>query len=98
MRMETKQVASSNRSFWLGKLFSFVGIVPLGLYVVVHLYNNMRSFYGEESFNQHLTQSRSMPLIVPLTILVIWIPIAFHGIYGLFMMKKARPNVGRFPF
>jgi succinate dehydrogenase / fumarate reductase cytochrome b subunit len=98
MIMETNQVAPSNRSFWLGKLFSLAGLVPIGIYVIVHLYNNMRSLYGEESFNLHLAESRSYPLIVPITILVIWIPIVFHGIYGLFVMKKAKPNLIRFPF
>jgi succinate dehydrogenase / fumarate reductase cytochrome b subunit len=99
MTMETNQVASSsNRSFWFGKLFSLFGIVPLGLYVVMHLYSNLRSLYGEENFNHHLSETRSMPLIVPLTILVIWIPIIFHGLYGLLALKKSRPNLGRFPF
>jgi succinate dehydrogenase / fumarate reductase cytochrome b subunit len=98
MKMETNQVASSNRSFWLGKLFSLAGILPIGIYVILHLYNNLRSLSGEESFNQHLANSRMLPLIVPLTILVIWVPIAFHGLYGLFAMKKSRPNLGRFPF
>jgi succinate dehydrogenase / fumarate reductase cytochrome b subunit len=98
MIMETNQVAPIRRSYWLGKLFSLVGIVPLGIYVILHLYNNLRSLYGEESFNQHLAQGRSMPLIVPLTILVIWIPIAFHGLYGLIAMKKSRPNLGRFRY
>jgi len=91
-------IAQSNRAFWLGKIFSLVGVVPLGLYVIVHLYNNLNSLYGEEQFNQHLADSRSLPFIVPLAVLVIWIPIAFHGLYGLFVMKKARPNIGRFQY
>src|SRR5690349_13720684 len=101
MGMETTQTtptAVSHRSFWLGKLFSLIGIVPLGAYVIVHLYNNLRSLYGEESFNQHLSASRSLPFIVPITILVIWIPILFHGLYGLFGMKKSRPNLNQFKF
>lgn len=96
--MEMNQVARTNRSFWLGKLFSLAGIVPLGIYVIVHLYNNLRTLTGEASFNEHLASSRSLPFIVPLAILVIWIPIAFHGLYGLFGMKKSRPNLGRFAY
>ncbi len=96
--METNQTASSNRSFWLEKAFSLLGIVPIGIYVVCHLYNNMRSLQGAEGFNQHLLDSRALPLIVPMAVLVIWIPIAFHGIYGLVVMKRSRPNLGRFAF
>lgn len=96
--METNQSPSSARSYWLGKIFSFVGIVPIGVYVMIHLYNNLRSLSGEASFNGFYTTQRATPLIVPIMILVIWIPIAFHGIYGLFVMKRARPNFGAFPY
>ncbi|MBI2811904.1 MAG: hypothetical protein HYX67_13900 [Candidatus Melainabacteria bacterium] len=37
-------------------------------------------------------------MIVPITILVIWIPILFHGLYGLFAMKKAKPNLVKLPY
>lgn len=96
--MENKQPVQSMRSFWLGKIFSLFGIVPLGLYVIVHLYNNLSSLGGAENFDRHLQESRSLPLIVPITILVIWIPVLFHGIYGLFFMKKARPNLHKLPY
>ncbi len=96
--METKQPTASNRSFWLGKLFSLFGILPIGLYVIGHLYQNLKSLGGEAAFNAHLTESRSWPLIVPLTILVIWVPIGFHGLYGLFKMKSSKLNLGRFAY
>ena len=95
--MEINEKAPSFRSFWLGKLFSLSGIIPLGIYVVIHLYQNLTSLSGPQVFDQHLADSRSLPLIVPLAILVIWIPIAFHGLYGLFAMKKSRPNLIKFP-
>ncbi len=98
MGMETQLSAPVSRSFWLGKLFSLVGILPIGVYVFVHLYHNMGSLSGEAQFNQHLIESRSFPLIVPLTVLVIWIPIVFHGLYGLFVIKKARPNLSQYRY
>lgn len=80
------------------KLFSLFGVVPLGVYVVAHLYNNLRSLQGADSFNRHLEENHGQPLIFPLTVLVIWIPIAFHGLYGLFVAKKGRVNLGRFAY
>jgi succinate dehydrogenase / fumarate reductase cytochrome b subunit len=96
--METNQVNGSaiTRSFWLGKLFSLVGIVPIGIYVVLHLYSNLRSLQGPLAFNQHLAETRGLPFIVPLAILLVWIPIAFHGIYGLIHLGRSKPNLGRF--
>lgn len=98
MPMETNQTAPSSKSFWLGKLFSLLGLFPIGIYVCIHLYNNLNTLWGEERFNQHLAESRALPLIVPLAVLVIWIPIAYHGLYGLFAIKKSKPNLPRFPF
>jgi succinate dehydrogenase / fumarate reductase cytochrome b subunit len=99
MNMETNQTNfTETRPFWLGKLFSLVGLVPLGIYVVFHLYSNLRSLEGPGVFNQHLAETRTLPFIVPLAILVIWIPIAFHGIYGLFIISKGRSNVGKYPY
>ena len=66
--------------------------------MVLHLYHNLNSLYGEEHFNQYLLGSRSAPLIVPLVILVIWIPIVFHGFYGLFGMKNSRPAPVRYAY
>ena len=96
--MEKKEVTPNIRSFWLGKIFSLVGIVPLGIYVFVHLYNNLTSLEGAEVFNKHLAESRSFPMIVPIAILVLWIPIAFHGLYGLFGLKKSRPTITQNPY
>jgi succinate dehydrogenase / fumarate reductase, cytochrome b subunit len=96
--METTHPVISKRSFVLGKLFSLFGLIPLGAYVVVHLYQNMKSLGGPDIFNSHLADTRAMPLIVPITILIIWVPILFHGIYGLAMLKQSRPNLGRFAY
>lgn len=87
-----------DRSFILGKLFSLLGIVPLGIYVISHLYNNTRSVTGPETFNAYLTQSRETPILIPLMVMIIWVPIFFHGIYGLLVVKRSKPNLVRFPF
>lgn len=89
---------SSKFSFWASKIFSFFGIFPIGLYVFFHLYGNLRSLLGEESFNQHLREWHSLPMSFTLFVLVIWIPITYHGLYGLFSMKKSQFNGGRFPY
>jgi len=97
--METNQTnGAETRSFWLGKLFSLAGLVPVGIYVVLHLYSNLRSLQGADAFNKHLADTRSLPFIVPLAVLVIWIPIAFHGLYGLFTISKSRPNIVKYHY
>jgi succinate dehydrogenase / fumarate reductase cytochrome b subunit len=81
------------------RLFSLFGVFPLSIYVIVHLYNNLSSLQGPEAFNAVYERGRAMPIIVPIMIMVIWIPIFFHGIYGLFVAKQAsKANIGDSPF
>lgn len=83
--------------FWLGKAFSLLGLA-LSFYVVLHLYNNTTSLSGAEAFNAHVAKSRQTPFYVPMAILALWVPIFFHGIYGLFTLKDSRPNLLRFKY
>lgn len=96
--MQDQSSPTIHRAYWYGKLFSLFGLVPLGIYVILHLYHNLQSLGGEAGYNQFLNESHSTPLYVPLAVIGIWIPIAFHGLYGLFAMKKSRPNLGRFRY
>lgn len=86
------------KKFLAGRLFSLLGLFPLGIFVVVHLYHQLYSLQGELTYNQKLFQTRSLPLIVPFLVLAIWIPIAYHGLYGLFVMKKARPQLFQYRY
>lgn len=88
----------SKHSYALKRWFSLLGIAPIGAYVVIHLYKNMTSLQGPDAFNQMLNEGRGLPLIVPIMLLLVWIPLAFHGIYGLFVMKQSKPNLPSFPF
>jgi succinate dehydrogenase / fumarate reductase cytochrome b subunit len=94
----TPSTSPSQTKYWIGKLFSLVGILPIGIYVLVHLYHGTTSLSGAEAFNAQLAKGRSMPFIVPIMILIVWIPIFFHGIYGLLAIKDSRPNLGRFRY
>jgi succinate dehydrogenase / fumarate reductase cytochrome b subunit len=62
------------------------------------MYNNTISLQGPEAFDAHLKASRSLPFIGILAVAFLWIPFAFHGIYGLIGLKKSSFNYPQFPF
>lgn len=100
--MDTLETASNRttgltRSYLLNKLFSLFGII-LGVYAVIHLYGNLTAIQGPEAFNEHLVRARQGALTGPILILLIWLPILFHGIYGMMKLKQARPNNVRFNY
>jgi succinate dehydrogenase / fumarate reductase cytochrome b subunit len=86
-------VTGEERHFWLRRLHSLSGIVPIGGYLAFHLYENYQATRGAEAYNAMVRQLQQMPFALALEIGVIALPLFFHGVYGLFVTGTARPNV-----
>jgi succinate dehydrogenase / fumarate reductase cytochrome b subunit len=80
------------RSFWLRRLHSLAGIVPIGGFLAFHLYENYSALRGADHYNEVARRLQNLPLAVALEVAVIGVPIFFHGIYGLFITATAAPN------
>jgi succinate dehydrogenase / fumarate reductase cytochrome b subunit len=81
-----------DRHFWLRRLHSLSGIVPIGGFLAFHLYENYAATKGADAYNEMTHRLQTVPFAVALEIFVIALPIVFHGIYGLFLTSTARPN------
>jgi succinate dehydrogenase / fumarate reductase, cytochrome b subunit len=82
-----------DRHFWLRRLHSLTGIVPVGGYLAFHFWENYTATRGPEAYNEMTRRLQEIPFAVFLEIFVIAVPLFFHGIYGLFITTTARPNV-----
>lgn len=93
--LESKPAASdiSIRPIIMKRLFSFLGIMPLGIYVIVHLWHNNYSWQGEAAFNKQLIEGRSWPFYQAITILFLYIPLLYHTFYGIFVASRARKTM-----
>ena len=85
-------------NFWLRRLHSLSGIVPIGGFLAFHLYENYQATRGAEAYNAAARQLQELPFALALEIGVIAVPIFFHGIYGLFITAESRPNPITNPF
>ncbi|MBB5172673.1 succinate dehydrogenase cytochrome b558 subunit [Texcoconibacillus texcoconensis] len=83
---------STNREFFYRKLHSLLGVIPIGAFLVVHLLVNYQAVYGVERYNQATQFMTSLPFVYVLEIFLIYLPILFHGIYGLYIAFQARHN------
>ena len=81
------------RHFWLRRLHSLSGIVPIGGFLAFHLYENYTATRGAEAYNKMTRTLQELPFAVAMEVLVIIVPLLFHGIYGLFITSTARANV-----
>jgi len=86
-------VTGDERHFWLRRLHSLSGIVPVGGFLVFHLYENYSATRGAAAYNEMTRRLQTMPFAIALEIAVIALPLFFHGVYGLFVTGTARPNV-----
>ncbi len=89
---------ASDQHFWLRRLHSLSGIVPIGGFLAFHLYENFQATRGADAYNAMTRHLQEMPLAVAAEIVLIAIPLLFHGIYGLFITSTAKPNVIRNPY
>ena len=86
----------SNR-FLLRKLHSLSGVVPVGAFLVEHLWTNASALRGQQSFDDavdHIQQIPALPLVELVTIVL---PLLFHAGYGVVLLRESKPNVAEYP-
>jgi succinate dehydrogenase / fumarate reductase, cytochrome b subunit len=79
----------------LRRLHSIAGVVPVGAFLLFHLYVNAQAARGADAYNAMAARLQALPLAVALELFVIALPIFFHGIYGLFVTATEPPGDGR---
>ena len=80
------------RHFLLRKLHSLSGVVPVGLFLLQHIYHNAYAIQGREAFGKVTAELQGLPVAIALEIGLIWLPILFHGLYGFYVMFTGRSN------
>jgi succinate dehydrogenase / fumarate reductase cytochrome b subunit len=73
-------------------------LFPVGLYLLVHLVSNYQATKGAEAFNKTVEFLESLPFLIVLEFGLIYIPLLFHAIYGIYIAFQAKHNVGNFGY
>lgn len=89
---------AENREFFYRRLHSLLGVIPVGLFLTQHLVVNHFATKGVEAFNNASHFMENLPFKMVLETFVIFLPLLFHAIYGLYIAFTAQNNVGRFGF
>jgi succinate dehydrogenase / fumarate reductase cytochrome b subunit len=85
--------------FLLRRLHSLSGIIPVGVFLMFHLTVNATTIFGGEMFQKSVDMIHGLgPLVVPVEILFIFIPIAFHAILGIQIWLTSRSNTAAYPY
>lgn len=90
--------AGRRRSFYLRRLHSLSGVLPVGSFLVVHLWTNAHALAGRNEFDAAVGDIQRLPALWALEIFGIALPLGFHAGYGIWLSLRAQPNVTRYPY
>ncbi len=88
-------------SFALRKLHSLSGIVPVGAFLLFHLFENLKVGLSPQHYEDAIRELWSMtprPLFYVIEIGLLGVPILFHGLYGLWIWYTGQSNAGQYPY
>ena len=77
--------AGQGYSFVLRRLHSLSGIVPIGAFLVEHFISNSEASKGVQAYNDQVKFLTSLPFVHVLEWVFIFLPLLYHGIYGLYI-------------
>ncbi|MBO8177298.1 succinate dehydrogenase cytochrome b558 subunit [Aeribacillus pallidus] len=89
---------AGNREFYNRRLHSLLGVIPVGVFLTQHLVVNHFATRGEEAFNEAAHFMESLPFRYALEIFVIFLPLLYHAVYGLYIAFTAKNNIGNYGF
>lgn len=91
--------AGQGYSFWLRRLHSLSGIIPVGAFLFEHiLISNAAAIGGPAAYARQVRFLASLPLVPVLELFGIWLPILFHALYGFYIWYRGETNVGEYPW
>jgi succinate dehydrogenase / fumarate reductase cytochrome b subunit len=95
--MPTK-VTRPDSSYLLRKLHSLSGIVPIGAFLAEHFWSNSSALFGVAKYNETSRELQTIPFRVFVEALLIWLPILYHGGYGVYIWLRGKSNVSDYPW
>ncbi len=98
MSAASSAVVRADRSFFWRKLHSLTGIFPVGAYLADHFWSNSYALVSVEKYNRTSQELQTVPWRVFLEASVIWLPILYHGAYGVYVWLKGKSNAWQYPW
>jgi succinate dehydrogenase / fumarate reductase cytochrome b subunit len=88
----------NGREFANRKLHSLLGVIPVGIFLTQHLIVNQFATRGATSFDKAAEFMANLPFRYALEIFVIFLPLLYHAVYGLYIAFTAKNNVTSYSY
>jgi succinate dehydrogenase / fumarate reductase cytochrome b subunit len=90
---------SGRYHFLWRRLHSLTGIIPVGVFLCVHLSVNASAYFGADAFQANVDRIHVLgPILKPVEIVGIFIPIFFHAILGIQIWLTGQTNQGAYGY
>jgi succinate dehydrogenase cytochrome b subunit len=93
--------AGEGISFVLRRLHSLTGIIPVGAFLFEHILISNSTAIGQNgpsAYARQVSFLANLPLVFFLELFGIWIPIAFHALYGFYIWYRGEGNTVSYPW
>ena len=90
--------AKVSASFWLRRLHSLSGVIPIGAFLLEHMFTNAYIMYGPAAYNERIEFLRGLPYLPFLEIILIGLPILYHALYGFYVWYTGKVNLSSYPY
>ncbi len=89
----------ANGNFWLRRLHSLSGLIPIGVFLCLHLLlNGTVLFGGYARYLSVIEGMRQLPYLIVLELLFIALPLLFHAVWGMIAIFRSENNVSCFSY
>jgi succinate dehydrogenase / fumarate reductase cytochrome b subunit len=90
--------AGEGSSFIWHKLHSLLGVIPIGAFLLEHIISNFEMIKGPIAYGDQVKFLNSLPLVRVLEWVFIFLPILYHGLYGLWIWLRGKSNIVYYPW
>jgi succinate dehydrogenase / fumarate reductase, cytochrome b subunit len=97
--VETQPSFLARHEFLIRRLHSLSGLIPVGAYMCIHLLTNASTLDSSATFQRAVYQIHSLGSLLPVVEWVfIFIPILFHAVFGVVIIRGGLPNYGSYKY
>lgn len=88
---------SALRNFFWQRSATILALLPLGVWVVVHVWRNLSAFDSPQAWSQSVVH-QPHPIAAAITWTIVLLPLVLHTIWGLGRVMQSRPNNGHYNY
>jgi succinate dehydrogenase / fumarate reductase cytochrome b subunit len=85
-------------SYFLRKLHSLTGIIPVGAFLAEHFWSNSAALVSAAKYDEVSRDLQTIPFRPFVEWAFIFLPLSYHGCYGVYIWLCGRSNVSQYPW